>query len=93
MRNKSFRQRIFQIATRSANINVNQEQLSKLKIIIPSPSEQKAIEKKLKTIQSRIDSEVAYMKKYQETKKGLMQDLLTGRVRTDFLSIENGGSV
>lgn len=48
---------------------------------IPSPAEQKRIAAILSNVDSQIEKECLFLDKLQTLKKGLMQDLLTGRVR------------
>jgi type I restriction enzyme S subunit len=52
-----------------------------LKIPIPSLSEQNRIAEILAVFDERLEKEEAYLNKILQIKKGLMQDLLTGRVR------------
>jgi type I restriction enzyme S subunit len=52
-----------------------------LPIPLPSLTEQELIVKKLDAIESLIRKETSTVKKNKEVKKGLMQDLLTGKVR------------
>ncbi|EGV43657.1 restriction endonuclease subunit S [Bizionia argentinensis JUB59] len=47
---------------------------------LPTMDEQKDIIKRLKGIESKIQTEQQALAKYQQLKSGLMQDLLTGRV-------------
>jgi type I restriction enzyme S subunit len=61
------------------------------KVLIPYPpdlEEQRAIVEILDNIQSKINKEQNQYNKLQEMKKGLMQDLLTGKVRTHDKDIE-----
>lgn len=60
---------------------INLGDLDKLKVFVPSLLEQKCIETKLDVIGDLLDSERQKFQKYVELKLGLMQDLLTGRVR------------
>ncbi len=59
--------------------------LSGLPIPIPSIREQKEIGEKISSIDSLIQDTVQEMKKLSRIKQGLMQDLLTGKVRVDAL--------
>ena len=81
MRDELFRNRMFQIATRSANVNVNQEQLSKLQVVLPPVQEQETIITILDIHNARIRAEEAELAKLRKVKRGLMDDLLTGKVR------------
>jgi len=51
------------------------------KLAVPNLSEQKEIAYILKEIDNKINNEGAYLSKLQKLKQGLMQDLLTGKVR------------
>jgi len=57
-----------------------QEQLSRLNVSIPDPSEQKTILCRLEKSQEEIDRNKSYLEKIKLMKCGLMQDLLTGKV-------------
>lgn len=56
-------------------------QIERLRVPYPKPSEQAAIQKPLTVIQNAIKENRSVLKKLRDKKKGLMQDLLTGRVR------------
>jgi len=77
MRNELFRNRIFQIATRSANVNVNQEQLGKLYVPIPPLNEQQKIAEILDTVDKAIALTQTHISKLKLAKAGLLHDLLT----------------
>jgi type I restriction enzyme, S subunit len=68
-------------APQSAQKNINLETLRPLLIPVPNPDEQHEIAKIYDLLDSRIQSEEAYLSKLKAIKKGLMQDLLTGRLR------------
>jgi len=55
--------------------------IQNLNIPLPSPKEQERIESAIATHDERIDQEEACLVKLKAIKRGLMQDLLTGRVR------------
>lgn len=57
------------------------DQLGAIPIRAPLPPEQQAIQLRLQTAQRRIDDESDYLQKLRKQKAGLMDDLLTGRVR------------
>lgn len=69
------------ISTQSAQKNINLEKLNPLSIILPTKEEQREIA----SILSAIDEKISVNKKLKEKltflKKGLMQDLLSGKVR------------
>lgn len=57
------------------------EQLTKIKIVIPPMEEQRKIAEILSSIDEEIDGYQKEKAKYEELKKGLMQQLLTGKKR------------
>lgn len=60
---------------------------------IPSREEQDEIVGVLRTFDQQITDEGQYKTRLQRLKKGLMQDLLTGRVRTAGKNIDVPGEV
>jgi type I restriction enzyme S subunit len=60
---------------------INLGQLRQTPIVVPPREEQDRIVEVLDQQFGRIDNERAYRSKLQSLKTGLMQDLLTGRVR------------
>jgi len=68
-------------APQSAQKNINLQDLRPLPIPTPSLREQQAIAKRYETLIERIDSEGKSLTKLLSHKAGLMDDLLTGRVR------------
>ncbi len=60
---------------------IRSETLRTVRLPCPPRYEQRLIEERLREVGKRIDSEVAYLSKLQLEKSGLMDDLLTGRVR------------
>lgn len=69
-------------ATSLAQTNLNLEQVKNIKLPIPPLPEQRRIAEILRAADNRIEKEEAYRDKLLQIKKGLMQDLLTGKVRT-----------
>jgi len=55
--------------------------IEKLKVLVPSEKEQQEIVEILSTVDKKIDMEKKRKEKLERIKKGLMQDLLTGRKR------------
>ncbi|MDD2425210.1 MAG: restriction endonuclease subunit S [Bacteroidales bacterium] len=78
---EDFRNRLIGLATVSANTNVNQVSLSQLLAIHPSKEEQYAIADRIDSIDNKLQTEQTYLQKMQSLKKGLMEDLLSGRKR------------
>lgn len=61
--------------------SVNQGQLARLVMPVPPRREQKFIAGTLDSTDERLATEAASLAKLQLLKQGLMEDLLTGRVR------------
>ena len=64
---------------------ISKTELSNLKIPLPPLPEQKRIAEILSQIDQTIEKETAYKEKLQHIKKGLMEDLLTGKVRVKII--------
>ena len=62
-------------------LNCKYKDLSKIKHFVPTFEEQNAIAEILKTSEKEIQLEKQKLTALQEQKKGLMQKLLTGKVR------------
>lgn len=62
--------------------------MEKAEIIVPPIDEQKEIEEILLEVDDYIDNEVGYLDQLKRLKEGLMQDLLSGDVRTHDKDIE-----
>ncbi|MBF8272027.1 MAG: type I restriction-modification system specificity subunit [Magnetococcales bacterium] len=68
-------------APQSAQKNINLQDLRPLIVALPNKPEQDKIAKHYEAIQSRIIKEQIFADKLRKKKSGLMDDLLTGRVR------------
>ena len=77
------KQRLDAIAPLSAQKNINLEDLRPLKLALPALSEQVEICKRYEVNESLISKEISYLEKLKDQKKGLMQDLLTGKVKVN----------
>lgn len=64
---------------------IRSDTLRNTRFPVPPIDEQLSIEKRLKTISERIQHEALKVKKLKLEKSGLMDDLLTGRVRVTSL--------
>jgi type I restriction enzyme S subunit len=64
-------------------LNLNTSILSELPVILPPIDEQKIIAKTIESLDQRKSSLSLKYEKLQSTKKALMQDLLTGKVRVN----------
>ena len=69
--------------------NISQDTIKNLSIYVPSLEEQKQIIAILNSNDARISSEEANLNKLKQVKKGLMHDLLTGRVRVTQLAADD----
>lgn len=86
---ESFRARLFGLSSGSTVEGIKQSTFRKLKICIPSSlDEQKNIVARIQMHESTIDAESLSLSKLRELKSGLMDDLLTGRVRVKVLDTE-----
>jgi len=65
--------------------SLNRNTLKKIFIPLPSLSEQQRISEILSQIDQAIEKEQQYKEKLERLKQGLMQDLLTGKVRVNLL--------
>ncbi|MPM96103.1 hypothetical protein SDC9_143260 [bioreactor metagenome] len=61
--------------------NLTSKQILQIKVAVPEIEEQKAIANILNAQEAIIESEQAHLGKLKLLKQGLMQDLLTGKVR------------
>lgn len=68
-------------APQSAQKNINLQDLRPLLLAVPERPEQNAIAARYEALQSKLQSEQETLVKYRSEKSGLMDDLLTGRVR------------
>jgi len=60
---------------------ISQDGIASLKCPVPPLPEQRAAFEQVKTLEDRIENELSVLKKIRHEKAGLMDDLLTGRVR------------
>ena len=74
----------------STRKKLNQEQMRAIKIPLPPLPEQRRIAETLNTVDEKIEKEKQRKAHFEKLKKGLMQDLLTGRKRVR-IGPETGG--
>ena len=74
-----FRRQLFSESTGTTVQGIKGSRLHKLKIGIPQIEEQNSIVKYLLAIDNKLQTEQTYLHKMQLLKKGLMEDLLSGR--------------
>ncbi|WP_085992164.1 restriction endonuclease subunit S [Oceanobacillus senegalensis] len=80
-RGNDFRRKTYSLAQGSTRFNISKNEVMKIKVLLPSIDEQKSIAKVLSDSDIEIkliEEQVKYLK---EQKKGLMQLLLSGKVR------------
>ena len=80
-RSKIGRNLMFSLAQGATRYNLSKNNFYKLEIIIPEYNEQTAIANILYDIDNEIEILEQKLRKYQNIKKGMMQELLTGRIR------------
>lgn len=79
---ESFRKKIIDSSTVSANTNINQDALKNMEIKLPPTiEEQKAIAEILTDMDKEIEALEKKRDKYKAIKQGMMQELLTGKTR------------
>lgn len=78
---KKLKSKLNSIAPRSTQKNINLEILKPLKILLPPLSEQLMIIQILNTMDKRLELLRKKKERFEKVKKGLMNDLLTGRKR------------
>jgi type I restriction enzyme S subunit len=61
------------------------EKLLRLPVLVPPPSEQSAVVSTMRSLTAQTNHEVRQRAKLRLLKQGLMEDLLTGRVRVTAL--------
>jgi type I restriction enzyme S subunit len=87
LRADTFRAKIYKLSQGATRFNLSKNNLMKLSIILPSKEEQTAIAEVLQAADKEISLLKAKAEKLREQKKGLMQQLLTGRVRLNLITI------
>ena len=69
------------MAAQLAQANLNLKQVGGLKFPLPNLDEQKKIAEILTSVDEEIEKEIAQKERLDNIKKGLMQVLLTGKIR------------
>jgi type I restriction enzyme S subunit len=75
------REKLISLGAGAGQPNISQNILKSFPILLPPLSEQVQIAEILTVVDDRLQKEEVYREKLLQIKKGLMQDLLTGRVR------------
>lgn len=79
-----FKYFIESIKSGSTLVGLSQTNFGKYNLLIPDPIEQKRIITVLDHLNTTIENEVSYLSKLTSLKTGLMQDLLSGKVRVKY---------
>ncbi|MBO8169195.1 MAG: restriction endonuclease subunit S [Thermoanaerobacteraceae bacterium] len=75
------RQLFYSLAQGSTRYNLSKDSFNKLEILCPNFEEQNAIAQVLSEMDSEIEALENKLEKYKAIKQGMMQELLTGRIR------------
>jgi len=76
------------LTSQTSIAHLTQEKLELLSVPLPPIDEQQAIVEVFEAHDARIEAEAAYCDKLTKLKQGLMQDLLTGRVRVTDVALD-----
>lgn len=80
--NLSFnKEKLIQLGAGGAQPNISQQVIKAFKIVVPNLKEQEKIAKILSSVDSQVEEYENEKVKLEELKKGLMQQLLTGKIR------------
>jgi len=75
---------LFSIATRGASqANINATNLKNVNVPLPPRKQQDRTVEQIQKVEEKVDQEQETKQHLQELKRGLMQDLLTGKVRVN----------
>lgn len=81
--------RMMDFATKGVSqANINASSIQQVKLPVPPREEQREISSRLHSVDQEIEKNKSYVSSLKRLKHGLMQDLLTGRVRTDGKDID-----
>lgn len=78
---KTIRKQIIALSSTSANTNINQDSLKKVKVILPILKEQKKIGNFFSKLDQQIELEEQKLAKLEEQKKGYMQKIFSQELR------------
>lgn len=82
-----FKQWVVSESMRSGQPGINLQQISSWTFFVPSLPEQQAIASVLTSMDNELSALEAKRKKYEQIKQGMMQQLLTGRIRLENASM------
>ena len=77
----NFLDRIMAMTAKSSVDSVRMEMIADMEILLPKIQEQKAIAQVLSDMDAEIEGLEEKLEKYKTIKQGMMQELLTGRIR------------
>lgn len=77
----NLKSKMLERAIGSTFLEISKKDLSELDVVVPELSEQQAIADVLSDMDSEIEQLEKKLAKYQQIKQGMMQELLTGRIR------------
>jgi type I restriction enzyme S subunit len=80
-KNYLFRREYERVVSGSAQPQLPSRDLKKFRVVKPSPAEQEIVSQRVEAVESYLRSEMRSLTKCHKQKTGLMQDLLTGKVR------------
>lgn len=81
--------RMMDFATKGVSqANINANSIQQVKLPLPPIDEQRQIANRIRSIDEQIETNERYKSQLQSLKQGLMQDLLSGKVRTTDTNIE-----
>lgn len=83
LRTEVFQRALVANSTGTTATGIRRARLERIVIPIPDIQAQRKIAQSVFAIQGKIDSELAVEAKLKQVRRGLMEDLLTGRVRVD----------
>lgn len=77
----TLRNRLLELSSGSTFLELSKKDLARVELLLPPPEEQQAIAEILSDMDAEIDALVAQREKAELVKQGMMQELLSGRVR------------
>lgn len=80
-KNYLFRREYERVVSGSAQPQLPSRDLKKFRVVKPSPAEQEIVSQRVEAVESYLRSEMRSLTKCYKQKTGLMQELLTGKVR------------
>jgi type I restriction enzyme S subunit len=89
MNSSEAQNRMMDFATKGVSqANINANSIQQVKLPLPPMDEQREIAERIRGVDSQIESNQRYIEQLKRLKQGLMQDLLSGAVRTHETDID-----